>query len=126
MALGNAGKARPFTGAPFAEAMKVFLNKRHPSSGQYEDVIMKPRFIRIAEVLERTGLGRSTIYKYMAAGTFPPRVSVGGRSVSWLESEIDGWMLAKIEGRDLAWQTRQMSMSTAISPASRAAAHGSH
>ncbi|PCD01461.1 helix-turn-helix transcriptional regulator [Halopseudomonas pelagia] len=87
---------------------------------------MKPRFIRIAEVLERTGLGRSTIYKYMAAGTFPPRVSVGGRSVSWLESEIDGWMLAKIEGRDLAWQTRQMSMSTAISPASRAAAHGSH
>lgn len=60
------------------------------------------RIIRLKEVIDCTGLGRSTIYKYIAEGTFPKPVSLGDRSVAWVESEIHDWILARIEARDLA------------------------
>ncbi len=50
------------------------------------------RFLRLPEVLARTGLSRSTIYVRMAQGRFPRPVSLGGRAVGWIESELDEWM----------------------------------
>ena len=50
-------------------------------------------FLRIREIERRTGLSRSTIYKKMAAGTFPrPEAQVGTRNVRWIESDITKWM----------------------------------
>ncbi|MGP5109873.1 MULTISPECIES: helix-turn-helix transcriptional regulator [Pseudomonas] len=60
------------------------------------------RIIRLKQVIDSTGLARSTIYKYIAEGTFPQPVSLGERCVGWVESEIDDWILARIEERDLA------------------------
>lgn len=60
------------------------------------------RIIRLKEVIDSTGLARSTIYKYIAEGTFPKPVSLGDRCVGWVESEIHDWILARIEERDLA------------------------
>ena len=57
------------------------------------------RFIRLKEVMHVTGLGRSSIYNYMAEGRFPKTVSLGGRAVAWVESEVQDWMLAKVSGR---------------------------
>ena len=37
------------------------------------------RIIRLKEVIDSTGLARSTIYKYIAEGTFPKPVSLGDR-----------------------------------------------
>jgi prophage regulatory protein len=59
------------------------------------------RIIRLKEVIESTGLARSTIYKYIAEETFPKPVSLGERSVGWVESEVHDWILARIEERDL-------------------------
>ncbi|SVD77197.1 uncharacterized protein METZ01_LOCUS430051, partial [marine metagenome] len=41
--------------------------------------IMKPkhRFIRLNEVLSRTGYGRTTIYRKMEDGSFPKSVKLG-------------------------------------------------
>ena len=50
------------------------------------------RFLRLPEVLARTGLSRSTIYVRMAQGRFPRPVSLGGRAVGWIESELNEWM----------------------------------
>ena len=50
------------------------------------------RFIRLREVLYRTGLGRSTVYRWMDEGRFPKSVRLGGRSVAWIEHEIDEWL----------------------------------
>lgn len=50
------------------------------------------RFIRLREVLHRTGLGRSTVYRWMDEGRFPKSVRLGGRSVAWIEHEIDEWL----------------------------------
>lgn len=59
------------------------------------------RIIRLREVIYSTGLARSTIYKYIGDGTFPKSVSLGDRSVGWIETEVQEWILARIEERDV-------------------------
>lgn len=58
------------------------------------------RFLRLKEVIELTGLSRSTIYKYIEEGLFPRSVSLGGRAVAWVDQEVHDWVLARIEERD--------------------------
>lgn len=53
-------------------------------------------FIRVAEVLRITGLGRSTLYEKMLANEFPKQVNLGGRSVAWVKSEVQAWAKARI------------------------------
>ncbi|MFL1553681.1 AlpA family transcriptional regulator, partial [Pseudomonas sp. D47] len=50
------------------------------------------RLIRLKEVKHATGLGRSTIYKYIEEGNFPKSVPLGERAVAWVESEVVGWV----------------------------------
>ncbi|MBV7315426.1 AlpA family transcriptional regulator [Shewanella sp. NIFS-20-20] len=59
------------------------------------------KLIKLKDVIASTGLGRSTIYKYIEDGTFPKAVSLGCRAVAWVESEIQEWILERIEERDL-------------------------
>lgn len=62
---------------------------------------MTMRFLRLKEVMSLTGLGRSTIYKFMADETdFPKSVPLGGRAVAWVESEIEEWMESRLSMRD--------------------------
>lgn len=53
------------------------------------------RLLRLAEVKTRTGLGTTTIYKYMKDGDFPKQIHIGPRMVGWLESEINAWIMAQ-------------------------------
>jgi len=61
---------------------------------------MKTKFLRLTDVIERTGLGRSTIYKLMAEDDFPLNVSLGARAVAWVEQEIEDWIFSRIAQRD--------------------------
>ena len=54
------------------------------------------RFLRLPEVMARTGLSRSTIYVRLEQGRFPRPVSLGGRAVGWIEAEVDEWMRERI------------------------------
>ncbi len=47
------------------------------------------RLIRLPEVLERTGYGKSWIYRLINDGKFPAPVKIGSRAVAFVESEID-------------------------------------
>ena len=58
---------------------------------------MSTFILRLPEVKARTGLSRSSIYLRMANKDFPQSVSLGGRAVGWLESDIDQWLADKIE-----------------------------
>ena len=58
------------------------------------------RIIKIKEVLNMTGLGRSTMYELMAISQFPKSIPLGLRAVGWLESEIHQWMTDKINKRE--------------------------
>ena len=51
-----------------------------------------PRYLRVGEVLETTGMSRSFIYAQMAEGTFPKQIQLGSRTVVWNEQEVTKWM----------------------------------
>lgn len=53
--------------------------------------------LRLPAVKNRTGLPRSTIYLRIAQGTFPKQISLGGRVIGWVESEIEAWLSNQIE-----------------------------
>lgn len=57
------------------------------------------RFLRLPDVIHRTGLGRSSIYREMKAGRFPAQVKVGAMAC-WVESEIVSWQEARLKERD--------------------------
>lgn len=59
------------------------------------------RLIKLKEVIQKTSLGRSTIYEFMTKGTFPKQVSLGVKSVAWLESEVDDWIMDRIGEREV-------------------------
>jgi prophage regulatory protein len=50
------------------------------------------RILRLPNVIDRTGLSRSTIYLRISTGGFPAPIALGGRAVGWLESEVDRWL----------------------------------
>ena len=69
----------------------------------------KHRFIRLSEVMSRTGYGRTSIYRKMEDGSFPKSLKLGGppkdpnefdsRAIAWIEEEVDQWIESKIEDR---------------------------
>lgn len=61
---------------------------------------MAERLLRRAAVIEKTGLTTFDIYAGMKAGTFPVSVPIGKRTVGWVESEVEAWIIAKIAARD--------------------------
>jgi len=50
------------------------------------------RIIRLKTVLHRTGLSRSTIYRKIADGTFPPQIPISVHGAGWSEAEINRWI----------------------------------
>ena len=63
--------------------------------------ITRERFIRMPVVLDISGLSKTTIYEYVSRGEFPAPVSLGAKSVAWVESEVVAWMDAKISAREI-------------------------
>lgn len=50
-------------------------------------------FLNISQVLDKTSIGKSQLYKLIATGSFPRQINIcGGKSVRWLKSDIDAWM----------------------------------
>ncbi len=55
--------------------------------------IQRHAILRRREVERRTGLSRTTLYDYIAAGNFPRPVLLGGkRSVGWYEHEVEAFL----------------------------------
>ncbi len=53
---------------------------------------MANTILRRPAVERITGLGRSTIYDWMARGEFPQPVKLGTRAVGWRESDVLSWL----------------------------------
>ena len=56
---------------------------------------MSFKILRLPEVIEITGLGRSTIYAKVARGDFPSSIKLGERAVGWIDSDVYEWISAK-------------------------------
>ena len=57
------------------------------------------RILRLPEVMARTGLSRTTIYRWRLAGRFPQPVRLGTRNVGWIESELEAWLRERMAER---------------------------
>ncbi|MRS17969.1 AlpA family phage regulatory protein [Enterobacteriaceae bacterium RIT692] len=58
------------------------------------------RLLRIHDVVDMTGVPRTTIYLKMKSKEFPQQVNIGKRSVAWVESEILDWIKSNLEKRN--------------------------
>lgn len=58
-------------------------------------------FIRLPEVMEKTGKSKATIYRDIKKGLFPSQIQNGLGTVAWLESDI------------VEWQQKQINLSAA-------------
>lgn len=55
-----------------------------------------PTLLRIREVSQKTGLGKTTIYRYIRSGDFPPPIQLGPRAVAWDQEIVDAWINERI------------------------------
>ncbi len=60
------------------------------------------RMLRLPEVKQLVGLGRSTIYAMVKRGEFPAPVPLGARAVAWVSTEVTAWLEGRIATRGLA------------------------
>lgn len=48
--------------------------------------------LTLREVLARTGLGRTTLWRYRQTGEFPAAVTIGHlRAVMWRQADVEAW-----------------------------------
>ena len=62
-----------------------------------DSIHTKESIISLPDVRKRTGLSRSEIYRRESIGQFPKRISIGVRSVGWVESEITVFVKERIQ-----------------------------
>jgi prophage regulatory protein len=58
------------------------------------------KILRTHQVLDATGLTRATLYRYMAAGTFPLPIQLGPQSRGWSEEAVKAWLASRARGVD--------------------------
>jgi len=58
--------------------------------------LTRSRLMRLPEVVQMTGVSRSTIYRWMENGEFPRQISLGANTVAWLVSDVEDWIHRRI------------------------------
>jgi prophage regulatory protein len=76
------------------------------------------RILRLPQVLDVTGLGKTKIYELQAAGHFPMRLQITRHSVGWIEREVQAWLAQRVAARPVP--RIEVTRVTEFWPASRA------
>jgi len=50
---------------------------------------------RLPQVLQITGLSRSTLYRQVKLGQFPQPVKIGPRAIAWRETDLEKWLKSR-------------------------------
>jgi len=58
--------------------------------------------IRLPQAIEKTGLSRSTIYSLISRGEFPQKIKLSPRTMGFLESEVDAWIIDRLNASKAA------------------------
>ena len=59
------------------------------------------RFLRKNEAADRVGFSQSHVMRLVREGDFPQPVPLGPNSVAFVEDEVEDWMRARVEEREL-------------------------
>ncbi len=67
------------------------------------------RILKLKQVVTTVGLAKSSIYRKIQVGTFPPPIKLGGmRASGWLLSEIDEWIEDQVRRRPKTERSREL------------------
>ena len=58
-----------------------------------------PRFLRLPEVLQITGMGKTFIYDHIRDGIFPKQIQLGSCAVVCIEQEVTKWKADRMASR---------------------------
>lgn len=61
---------------------------------------MIKKIYRLPEVMDMTGLSRSSIYLRVSTDEFPKPVKIGRRAIGWPEESIIAWQAKVMEAQD--------------------------
>lgn len=64
---------------------------------QFLKAANEARILRLAQVKERTGLSRSTLYTLIKTGQLKAPISLGARAVGWLESDVSEFIESRVK-----------------------------
>lgn len=75
------------------------MNGRLSDSGEALTGDDRPdRLLRLQEVKQRVGLGKTMIYALIAKGRFPKPRKITPATARWSEREIDAWITGLVTG----------------------------
>jgi prophage regulatory protein len=57
------------------------------------------RIMRSPEVIQISGMPRSTRVLHISKGLWPRPISLGGRTVGWISTEVDAVLAARVAGK---------------------------
>ena len=57
------------------------------------------KILRLNQVMEVTGLSRSSIYSFIKQKQFPIQVNIGKRAVGWYSEDISSWLNERIQSQ---------------------------
>ncbi|MFB9126538.1 AlpA family phage regulatory protein [Paraburkholderia dipogonis] len=56
---------------------------------------MTNKILRLRDVMQIVGVGKTSIYQWMKLGSFPRQVRLGSRAIGWHAQEIEAWLVAR-------------------------------
>ena len=62
--------------------------------------MMIKKIYRLPDVMNMTGLSRSSIYLRVSTDEFPKPVKIGRRAIGWPEESIIAWQAKMMEAQD--------------------------
>ena len=74
-----------------AKRIEREISEEAVDSKRLDPALNAQRLIRLAEVVAMLGIGRTSVYNYIAAGSFPAPIKVGEKSVRWKLSDVLAW-----------------------------------
>lgn len=60
---------------------------------------MSYSILRVKDVIKKTGIQRTNLYRQVKAKTFPAPISLGAKAIGWIESEVDTWIESRMDAR---------------------------
>jgi prophage regulatory protein len=57
------------------------------------------RMLRLSQVIDRTALGKTSIYELQKQGRFPRSVNLTGHCARWIEAEVELWLTRQAQAR---------------------------
>ena len=92
----QASRGRTRRSRPGARARRTRKSGAETENAMERRTRPPTRFLRVSEVQARTGLSRSTIYRWSAEGRFPQAIRLSERVVRWAEAEVENWIRERI------------------------------